>query len=60
MEVVAIIQFSILNFKRHILPGLGILLENEHYGIFQEIIYIAKHTHTHTHTHTLNVSFNIT
>lgn len=56
MEVVAIIQFSILNFKRHILPGLGILLENEHYGIFQEVIYIAKHTHTHT----LNVSFNIT
>lgn len=42
MEVVAIIQFSISNFKRHILLGLGILLENEHYGIFQEIIYIAK------------------
>lgn len=55
MEVVAIIQFSILNFKRHILPGLSILLDNEHYGIFQEIIYIAN-----THTHTLNVSFNIT
>ena len=50
MEVVAIIQFSISNFKRHILLGLGILLENEHYGVFQEIIHIAKHTHT------LNVS----
>lgn len=47
MEVVAIIQFSISNFKRQILLGFGILLENEHYGIFQEIIYIAKNTHTH-------------
>lgn len=34
MKLLVIIQFSILNFKMHILCGLGIFLENEHYGIF--------------------------
>lgn len=34
MKVAAIIQFSTLDLKMHILRVLGVFLENEHDGIF--------------------------
>lgn len=51
MKVLVIIHFSILNFKMHILCGPGICLENEHYGIFWDIIHMGRNT--------LNVSINL-